>query len=476
MASDSSQIAHVIKCMKLDSELHKTHKNTILNRLINDNINLAPQGSDEWLALREYNIGGSEMATITGDSGFSSIDKLIAQKIGLYKFNGNIMTRWGNLFEPITQMLMEKIFDINQIQETGSLEGAVKNQRYSPDGLAVVKMLCGEFIEDEYIETEEYCTVLFEYKSPYYGIPCGYIPKYYIPQVKTGLCSIPIADFALFVSNMFRKCAFDDLQNTNVYDINFHNRDQKKKFIPELPLAMGIITFHQTQQQYDKFCKDYSDIIDFVDNSDVSDSDTSDSDTSDSDDCSNEENADTVFGNMGNPIIKKPKNNSLHNYIYMNRNTSRKIDFGKSYYTDFDTILLLFSEKLITPEYSEPHVFDKYCKHDFISAQNKLNPNNKTFKEQIQIYKNIISDPKIMGYIPWKLMKSDILYEQRDDSYVLKYEQKINDTIKTIRDINNIGSQDLKIKLFKELFPKSKVLREAGVDNSHIMDCLPKNL
>ena len=83
MSSDSSQIIHVIKCMKLDSELHKTHKNTILNRLINDNINLAPQGSDEWLALREYNIGGSEMATITGDNGFSSIDKLIAQKIGL---------------------------------------------------------------------------------------------------------------------------------------------------------------------------------------------------------------------------------------------------------------------------------------------------------------------------------------------------------------------------------------------------------
>ena len=180
MSSKSSQMAHVIKCIKLDSELHKTYKNTILNRLINDNINLAPQGSDEWLALREDNIGGSEMATITGDNGFTTIDKLVAQKIGLYKFNGNIMTRWGNLFEPITQMLMEKIFDIDQIQETGSLEGAVKNQRYSPDGLAVVKMMCGEFIEDEYIETEEYCTILFEYKSPYYSIPCGYIPKYYI--------------------------------------------------------------------------------------------------------------------------------------------------------------------------------------------------------------------------------------------------------------------------------------------------------
>jgi hypothetical protein len=471
MSCNLNKFKQIIKSIKLDSELHKIHKNTILNSLINDNINLAPQGSVEWLALREYNIGGSEMATITGDNGFSSIDKLIAQKVGLYKFNGNIMTRWGNLFEPITQMLMEKIFNIDQIQETGSLEGAVKNQRYSPDGLAVVKMLCGDYIEDEYIEKYEYCTVLFEYKSPYYGIPCGYIPKYYIPQVKTGLCSIPISDFALFISNMFRKCSFDDLQNTNLYDTNFHNKDHKKKFIPELPLAMGIITFYQTQNQYEKFCRDYSDVIDFGD-SDNSDSDNSDSD-SDSD---SEEDADQVFGNMGKTFIKKPKNNSLHNYIYMNHNTSRKIDFGKSYYSDFDTILLLFSENLITPEYSEPYIFDKYYQHDFLKSQKKTNPNTKTLEEQIQIYKKIISDKKIMGYIPWKLVKSDIIYEPRDDSYVKKYEKKINDTIETIKKINNIKSNNSKIELFKELFPKSKVLKEAGIDNSHIMDCLPKNL
>jgi len=461
-----SKITHLLKSINFNSEIHKAHKNNILNQLINDNISLAPQGSNEWLALREYNIGGSEMATITGDSGFSSIDKLIAQKIGLYKFNGNIMTRWGNLFEPITQLLMEKLFDIDQIQETGSLEGAVKHQRYSPDGLAVVKILCGECIEDEYIETEEYCTVLFEYKSPYYGIPCGYIPKYYIPQVKTGMCSIPIVDFSLFVSNMFRKCAFVDLQNTNVYDMNFHNRDLKKKFVPELPLAMGIITFHQTQHQYDKFCKDYSDVIDCFD----SPSDSDNSDDSDSEDASK------VFSNIGKPPIKKPKNNSLHNYIYTNRNTSRKIDFGKSYHSDFDTILLLFSEKLITPEYSEPHIFDKYCDHEFLQAQHKINPNTKTYKEQMGIYKNMIADPKIMGYIPWKLMKSDILYEPRDELYVKTYEEKINSTIETIKKINNTPSRESKIKLFKELFPKSKVLKEAGVDNSHIMDCLPKNL
>jgi hypothetical protein len=464
-------MAQIIKSIKFDSKLHKQYKTQKLNKLINANKNLAPQGSKEWLALREYNIGGSEMSTITGENAFSSIDKLVAQKIGLYKFEGNAATRWGNLFESITQTLMEMIFDIDKIHETGSLEGAVKHQRYSPDGIGVVKMVCEETINDECIETIEYCIVLFEYKSPFYSIPSGNIPKYYIPQVKTGLCSIPIADFAIFVSNMFRKCSFDNLQNNNKYDTIFHNRDEKKKFVSGLPLAMGIITFYQTRDQFIEFCDLYIDSDDIGLYGDSSDSDT--------DDPSN------VFNNIGNQqTYIKP--HAIYNYIYnksslLNNNKSQNkihqpLDFGKSYYTEFDIILKLCSEKLLTAEYCEPCLFDKYYEHEFLQSQSKTNKKNKSEECCIQVYKNKIQEKHIIGYIPWKLFKSDIIYKPRDELYVHQHEQKINDVINIIKKINTKSSIKQKAKIFKQYFPKSKVLKDAGIDNSHIMEFLPKFL
>ena len=140
----------ILQNINLCSQIHKTHKKNILDKLIVLNQDLAPQGSPEWLAIRVYNIGGSEMSTITGENCFSSIDKLVAQKIGFSHFSGNIATRWGKLFEFATQQITEIVFDIDDgIQETGSLEGAIPNQRYSPDGLAIIKMKCEDVVNKQ---------------------------------------------------------------------------------------------------------------------------------------------------------------------------------------------------------------------------------------------------------------------------------------------------------------------------------------
>jgi hypothetical protein len=472
----------ILKTINLCSSIHKNHKTNILNKLIVNNQDLAPQGSPEWLALRVYNIGGSEMSTITGENCFSSIDKLVAQKIGFSHFGGNMATRWGNLFEFVTQQITEIIFDISDgIHETGSLEGAVPNQRYSPDGLAVIKMKCIDINDGQTVKTDEYCIVLFEFKSPLYSIPTGSIPKYYLPQVKTGLCSIPITDFAIFISNMFRKCSFSELGLSTDYDVDFHNRDAKRKFIPTKPLAFGMILFYQTKQQQIEFYKKYNHLITYNpdDNNFNYDSDDSDGD------------AENVFGSLEANTTKSiptfvptyTENVELYKYIhrtYADSNNPIR-DFGKSYYRDFNDILQLFDDKYLSVKYCVPHILGAYNTNAFLSAQGKT-PGVDDYSQTIKDYKNIIKsgvvetgDP-IIGYLPWKMMKSDIVYEPRDSMYVKNQSAKIQETIQIIQKINTADTEVNKLLLFKEHFPKSKILKDEGLDNAHIMEFLPKNI
>ena len=477
----------ILNDINLCSHIHKFHKNRILNDLIKLNQNLAPQGSPEWLATRVYNIGGSEMSTITGENCFSSIQQLVAQKIGFSKFSGNVATRWGKLFEVVTQKITEIIFEIDGIKETGSLEGAVPNQRYSPDGLAVIKMKCADYISGNYIETDEYCIVLFEFKSPLYSIPLGYIPKYYAPQVKTGLCSIPITDFAIFISNMFRKCSFDNLGLNTLYDTDFHNRDTKKEFVATNPLSFGLILIYQTESQRTKFYEKYNSLIlqtsDNMDNNSYTNNDSYDSyDSDDSDDTDDTQN---IFNNIENSKGLKSNisfdENELFKYIYNIKDQKYTRDFGKSKYKDFDNILQLFDDGLLSMEYCTPHILSEYNTNIFLKAQN-LNPGNNNIEETINKYNKIIqnrlttSNNNIIGYLPWKMFKSDILIEHREEFYVHKHETKIQETIAIIKKINEQALESEKILLFKKYFPKSRILKDEGLDNNHIMEFLPHNM
>lgn len=487
---------HILNNINLCSKIHKTYKINKLNKLLYKNKDLASQGSPEWLADRIYNIGGSEMATITGDNCFSSIDQLVSQKIGFSHFSGNIATKWGKLFENVTKQITEIIFDIDEgIKETGSLDGAVPNQKYSPDGLAVIKFKCDGIICDKNIETEEYCIVLFEFKSPLYSIPSGVIPKYYLPQVKTGLCSIPITDFALFISNMFRKCSFDVLGMSKDYDKDFHSRDSKSKSNIKSakkdtnPLAFGMILFYQTKNQNIKFYEKYKHLITYAEYN--YDSDNSSESSDEQSNVSSKNKSENIFNLMNetmNESITKPKLNYAENdvlYKYINEsynNTKTKIkDFGKCYYRDFNDILQLYEDGLLSVEYCKPHIFEEYNKNDFLSAQGKTCGSNE-YNDVINKYSNRINkkvsdngDP-LIGYLPWKLFKSDIIYEARDSGYLKQYESKIKDTVEIIQKINNANSHEDKIELFKYYYPKSKVLKTAGLDNDHIMEFLPYNL
>ncbi len=115
----------------------------ILSKFISDNSHLAEQGSKKWLEERQYIIGGSEIATVIGKNKYSTVQNLIAQKIGITSFTGNTATRWGNLFENMTELIFQILFlNGNRIHSTGSIQNKeIESHRYSPDGLCIMKLM-----------------------------------------------------------------------------------------------------------------------------------------------------------------------------------------------------------------------------------------------------------------------------------------------------------------------------------------------
>ena len=423
-------------------KLMKNYKVNTLKEFILKNSDLAPQGSAQWLSDRQYIIGGSEMSIITGDNPYSAIDRLVTQKTGLSSFKGNVATSWGKIFEPITTKITEIIFNIKSgIKETGSLPGVFDTQAYSPDGLAVIKMLSDENIYNYYI-------VLFEFKSPLTTIPSGLIPKHYLPQVKTGLCSIPIADFSLFINNVFRKCRLDQLNDDASYDTNFHNKDEKNKLVISKALAHGVIMFTMSDVQYSNFCT--------FNNFNKSNFNESNFNESNFNETKDENDMSMLFDH----IYQNTDITSKHRTVYdvYNKCSSVK-DLGDVSDYEFNNIIELYDGKFITAEYCDPCILSEYNNNILLKAQNLEPGNDKCdciHKYDISRLTKKDKKEKIICYLPWKLFKSDIIYQEREVGYVLKYKSLIDSTIDNIKKINKCNGIDKSI-LFKELYPLSKI-------------------
>jgi hypothetical protein len=219
----------------------------ILEDYIKEHSTLAVQGSDEWLNDRKFIIGGSELSSIVGCNPYSTIHDLIAQKIGLKKFTGSSATRWGNLFEDMTELIFKTMFlehDI-KIYSTGSIpHKTILNHRYSPDGLTVIKI------------GNTYKITLLEFKAPYSGVPTSKVPPHYLPQVKAGLCTIDIVESCIFVNNMFRKCSINQLDFSIDYSDYHRDSEAKLKHIHKA-IANGIILVSIKKENIDILLKRY---------------------------------------------------------------------------------------------------------------------------------------------------------------------------------------------------------------------------
>lgn len=460
-----------------------------LNSLVEKNKNLAKQGSEKWLEERKTIIGGSEMSIITGDNSFSTIAGLVSQKVGLTTFSGNIATRWGNLFEPITNTICNLIFNPElSIYETGSIQNImVKNQKFSPDGLTVMKFRMSD-------KLVKYLITLLEYKAPFSSIPTISIPKHYLPQVKTGMCAIEEVEISLFINNMFRKCKYKDIKNGIVIDYSFHKNKGMSNI--KSPISYGVIIFYLPNKNIklfedfyiDYLEKNYSNVNEELQELQELQDEEYDSIYSCSEDDSDYENEEEIYieTEYDDIIIR------IFNRIqYFNNNDEfyDLIDLGeinKEFMNDF--LELCIDKKIICKKYLKPSI----NKSNLINC-NIINSNSSKYKssnngfyisEELSHIKNIdykkskfikkfkydklinkfkekclLKDNIPIAILPWKLIKSYNIIEKKDKNYIKKYKNDIDNIINIISDINMSSNIEEVKNKFNNYFPDSDIIK-----------------
>jgi hypothetical protein len=480
--------------------------NQKLKNFIELNKNLAVQGSTQWLNERKHIIGGSEISVITGENRFTTLESLIAQKIGLTHFNGNKATRWGNLFEDVTELMFKSIFlPDGTIYNTGSIQHKdIINHKYSPDGLCIVKYLeNGKCVKK---------ITLLEFKSPMSTVPNGKVPKYYLPQVKAGMCTIDIVDRSIFVNNMYRKCSLKHLDFSIKYN-NFSDTAIKLKNIEDT-IANGIILFYLPEENLDKFNElfkeferqkredaellsqyeeiepEFNSLALYFEN--MNECDMKNYDTDSIDECDKDVKSDSILRNIKSVI--KSFNHDL-NKSNLNKDYKKLIDLGKIDEELFEEFLTLykpdkdssiFSVKYIKPQLNRK-VFEE--KLNLKTLNLKISDELKYVKEAKYLntiikkynYKNTINNfmnkcektnniP--IAVLPWKLFKSDIIIVEKEENYLNDLKDKIDNTVNIIKEI--LKEENIEEK-FIEIFPNSSVISSINLHRPLSVDYV-KNL
>lgn len=470
---------------KKNSTYFKQLREKLLAQLIEKNKNAPAQGTPEWLKGRILTFGGSEISTLTGDNPYSNIKTLIASKVGLYNFKGNLFTRWGNAFEDITKKITEKIFN-TIIYNTGSISGSITEIKYSPDGIATVRMLCeGNDGRLQY----EYLIILFEFKALYTKMPMGVIPKHYIPQVKTGLCSIPIVHHGIYVSNTYRICSIEQFDTGNRYNTRIHYTDAKLKekngagILKKVkhPIALGFIYVYINLDTYNtEYKKEHIINQDAVDNTtgnanpdeiiaDFSESADEDDVKEDYDidvpDCldgintSDGDSSEEIDSDIEDQTIDWTHKDIVERLAYIaNRKHTREsdiIDIGRSESPSWLDSILEYSDSRCSDKasilefgYSDICTLDREInKIPFVSAQNNVimnpKPNEQKLREFIKeedtmrksIFAKNTKTRFLVAIIPWKLMISDIIFQEKDIKYREVYEPHVIKNSIIVKDI-----------------------------------------
>ena len=417
------------------------NKKEKLEIFISQNEDRPKQGSQEWLDMRTYTIGGSEISIIMNKNPYSKIKNLIAQKLGISEFKENIMMRWGKLFEEISSMIAKKIFKIDTMYKLGSLDGVCHHQKYSPDDLALI-----DFDNLSHVDMTDKLIVLFEYKCPYYTIPSKIIPTHYLPQIKTGLCSIKPSDIGIFMNNLYRICSIKNLQYTNEYNYNFHKKDNID-FIPETPIAVGIIYIHQTNEQKKNFIEKYDCVKKDENCLNISFDSNYDSNISENDDSISDMDNMSISNSDNDEIecdsILCPRYIDLEQILYY-KNSNNLYDFGDSNYFILNELLDLVSKDMISIKYKKPIIFSDELYRTGLFNHTKSENKNNTERciKRIELYKKKLfkhTYENPIGIISWKLMISDIITVKKDEHYLDPYIDKIN---KVIDIIHHIKSDD----------------------------------
>jgi len=215
----------------------------IIFDFLSANANGIMQKSAEWKNAKRKTIGGSEIEKFMKLGGFGGgLGELFVSKTDQTHWITSIQMNWGNLFEDVIKMYEESIHSTEIVGENAFIIGPDGYISYSPDGLGTI----------------DSSIVLFEFKCPYSRIPTGSPPKYYVPQVKTGLEIIPICAYGLLVESVFRRCSWDQMGYNPLYELSL-----VPKSIGYMPLAMSVIGFWTDLSKIpDAYCEKYTRMMD----------------------------------------------------------------------------------------------------------------------------------------------------------------------------------------------------------------------
>jgi hypothetical protein len=187
------------------------------------------QGSKEWAENRK--IGASQISTILGKNKNQDIWTFCLYFYKILKFEGNSMTEWGNLFEPVAKLYLSRKI---KIYETGSIPGFGENGidylSCSPDGLFVIPEELNSELKGK--------ACLLEIKCPPVRKIEDTIPNIYKDQMYMGMEIIPFCTYSYFTDFKIVTCSMlsFDFSSTNTSKFSSTNNIQ--------PIAIGFIGFY----------------------------------------------------------------------------------------------------------------------------------------------------------------------------------------------------------------------------------------
>jgi hypothetical protein len=144
-------------------------------------------------------------------------------------------------------------------------------------------------------------------------------------------------------------------------------------------------------------------------------------------------------------------------------NSSTLIDFSTCTPSMFNRLLQLTEDQRVKVDYSlifhnknTLGVFDIVLTHEIevkYSDEKNIMP---AAKEKINGFAKECEDKKnkAIGYLPWKLLRSDVIIEERDDKWIEKAKPQIHEALKEINELR----QAAKVEVCETVFSSEELI------------------
>ena len=200
------------------------------------------QRTAAWYTAIKTTVGGSELAAVMGWNPYRKFLEVVQEKAGTVAGfdGGNIACWWGSMFEDVMTRFIALDVGSPVIGDEICVQ-EIRGHRHSPDGYTVVGAFWCDgqwnlWSTDCAFPADVHYSVVIEIKCPYRRMPDGKIPRYYRPQVWSGLVVSPVCHHGLFVDGVFRRCSLAQLGPSGAYDDVYH-RDRAPLGVP---VAWGL--------------------------------------------------------------------------------------------------------------------------------------------------------------------------------------------------------------------------------------------